>query len=42
MQLSTDRIISTHTGSLPRTPAVVDLLFKKERGVLARISQTGV
>ncbi len=34
MQLSTDRIISTHTGSLPRTPAVVDLLFKKERGEL--------
>jgi len=32
MKLSTERILTTHVGSLPRPPAVVDLLFKKERG----------
>jgi 5-methyltetrahydropteroyltriglutamate--homocysteine methyltransferase len=32
MKLSTDRILTTHVGSLPRTQAVVDLLFKREQG----------
>jgi 5-methyltetrahydropteroyltriglutamate--homocysteine methyltransferase len=32
MKISTDRILTTHVGSLPRTQAVVDLLFKKEQG----------
>ncbi len=31
MQLSTDRILTTHVGSLPRSPEVVDLLLAKER-----------
>jgi 5-methyltetrahydropteroyltriglutamate--homocysteine methyltransferase len=32
MKLSTNRILTTHVGSLPRTPPVVDLLLKRERG----------
>jgi 5-methyltetrahydropteroyltriglutamate--homocysteine methyltransferase len=32
MQLSTDRILCTHVGSLPRSQNVVDLLLQKERG----------
>ncbi len=32
MQVSSDRILTTHVGSLPRGPAVVDLLMRKERG----------
>jgi 5-methyltetrahydropteroyltriglutamate--homocysteine methyltransferase len=32
MKLSTDRILTTHVGSLPRPPAVVDFLMKKEKG----------
>ncbi len=32
MQLSTDRILTTHVGSLPRSQAVVDLLFAQDRG----------
>lgn len=32
MKLSTDRILTTHVGSLPRGTAVVDLLYKKENG----------
>ncbi|HYR83295.1 MAG TPA: cobalamin-independent methionine synthase II family protein [Terriglobia bacterium] len=32
MRLSTDRILSTHVGSLPRSQAVVDLLFRREQG----------
>jgi 5-methyltetrahydropteroyltriglutamate--homocysteine methyltransferase len=32
MKLSSERILTTHVGSLPRTQAVVDLLLKKERG----------
>jgi 5-methyltetrahydropteroyltriglutamate--homocysteine methyltransferase len=31
MQLSTDKILCTHVGSLPRSQSVVDLLLKKER-----------
>src|ERR1041384_527836 len=31
MKLSTDRILTTHVGSLPRDKAVVDLLFKREQ-----------
>jgi 5-methyltetrahydropteroyltriglutamate--homocysteine methyltransferase len=32
MKRSTDRILTTHVGSLPRPPAVVDYLLRKERG----------
>jgi 5-methyltetrahydropteroyltriglutamate--homocysteine methyltransferase len=32
MYLSTDRILTTHVGSLPRSQPVVDLLFKRENG----------
>jgi 5-methyltetrahydropteroyltriglutamate--homocysteine methyltransferase len=32
MKLSTDRILTTHVGSLPRPQPVVDMLFQKERG----------
>jgi len=29
---STERILTTHVGSLPRSPELVDLLYKKDRG----------
>jgi 5-methyltetrahydropteroyltriglutamate--homocysteine methyltransferase len=32
MQTSRDRILTTHTGSLPRPPALRDLLVKKDQG----------
>ncbi|HEX2198333.1 MAG TPA: cobalamin-independent methionine synthase II family protein [Burkholderiales bacterium] len=32
MKASRERILTTHVGSLPRPPAVVDWLLKKERG----------
>src|SRR5262245_36587078 len=32
MKLSTERILTTHVGSLPRSQTVVDLLFKREHG----------
>ncbi|HUO68758.1 MAG TPA: cobalamin-independent methionine synthase II family protein [Gammaproteobacteria bacterium] len=32
MTRSTDRILTTHVGSLPRAPALVALLYKKENG----------
>lgn len=32
MRLSTERILTTHVGSLPRSQAVVDLLFARENG----------
>jgi len=32
MKLSTDRILTTHVGSLPRSQPVTDLLLRKERG----------
>jgi 5-methyltetrahydropteroyltriglutamate--homocysteine methyltransferase len=32
MKRSSDRILTTHVGSLPRSQAVVDLLFKREAG----------
>jgi 5-methyltetrahydropteroyltriglutamate--homocysteine methyltransferase len=32
MKCSTDRILTTHVGSLPRSQGVVDFLFKKEQG----------
>ena len=32
MQTSTDRILTTHTGSLPRPQDVSDMLFARERG----------
>jgi len=32
MKTSTDRIITTHAGSLPRPPALVDLILRREAG----------
>lgn len=32
MNRSTERILTTHVGSLPRGPAVLELLYKKENG----------
>ncbi len=32
MRCSTDRILTTHVGSLPRSQAVTDVLFARERG----------
>jgi 5-methyltetrahydropteroyltriglutamate--homocysteine methyltransferase len=32
MRTSTDRILTTHVGSLPRSQAVTDVLFARERG----------
>jgi 5-methyltetrahydropteroyltriglutamate--homocysteine methyltransferase len=32
MILSTERILTTHVGSLPRSPTVVELLYQKEKG----------
>ena len=32
MKLSTDRILTTHVGSLPRPQEVVDFLFAQDRG----------
>ena len=32
MRLSTERILTTHVGSLPRSQAVVDMLFARENG----------
>src|ERR1700679_3955972 len=32
MKLSTERILTTHVGSLPRPQEVVDLLFAQDRG----------
>ncbi len=34
MRLSTDRILTTHVGSLPRSQPVVDMLFAQDRGEL--------
>jgi 5-methyltetrahydropteroyltriglutamate--homocysteine methyltransferase len=34
MKLSTDRILTTHVGSLPRPAAVADVLFERDRGEL--------
>ena len=33
MQRSTDRILTTHVGSLPRTQAVTDVLFARAAGM---------
>ncbi len=32
MQSSTDRILTTHVGSLPRSQAVTDVVFSHEKG----------
>ena len=32
MKLSTDRILTSHVGSLPRSQEVVDFLFAQDRG----------
>ncbi len=39
MRLSTDRILTTHVGSLPRSQAVCDLVFGKEAGT--RVEDAG-
>ena len=35
MRASTERILTTHVGSLPRSQAVTDVLFARERGEIA-------
>src|SRR6202021_2900563 len=35
MRVSTDRILTTHVGSLPRSQAVTQVLFARERGETA-------
>jgi 5-methyltetrahydropteroyltriglutamate--homocysteine methyltransferase len=35
MRTSTDRILTTHVGSLPRTQAVTDVIFGREKGEIA-------
>ena len=35
MRTSTDRILTTHVGSLPRSQAVTDVLFAREHGTVA-------
>ena len=35
MKHSTDRILTTHVGSLPRPPELADLLRQRQRGALA-------
>jgi 5-methyltetrahydropteroyltriglutamate--homocysteine methyltransferase len=35
MQTSTERILTTHVGSLPRTQAVTDVIFAREKGEVA-------
>ena len=48
MKLSTDRILTTHTGSLPRSGALTDRLLQQEQGAdidkseLSRIAATDV
>jgi len=48
MKTSTDRILTTHTGSLPRPPALRELLVAKDRGepydaaALARLTREAV
>ena len=32
MQVSKDRILTTHVGSLPRSAAVTDVVFAQEKG----------
>jgi methionine synthase II (cobalamin-independent) len=32
MRRSTDRILTTHTGSLPRPPALLEALIRRDRG----------
>jgi 5-methyltetrahydropteroyltriglutamate--homocysteine methyltransferase len=39
MKTSTDRILTTHVGSLPRSQEVVDLLFAQDRGDVVDESQ---
>jgi 5-methyltetrahydropteroyltriglutamate--homocysteine methyltransferase len=42
MQRSTDRILTTHTGSLPRTPKVVELLLAEQNNPGARKQELDV
>ena len=32
MKSSTDRILTTHTGSLPRSPSLMDIILRREKG----------
>src|SRR5881394_703794 len=38
MQTSSERILTTHVGSLPRSQAVTDVLFGREHGTIADAS----
>ncbi|HEX3607610.1 MAG TPA: cobalamin-independent methionine synthase II family protein [Candidatus Dormibacteraeota bacterium] len=38
MQQSSDRILTTHTGSLPRPPALAEAMVRRERGELDAVS----
>jgi len=38
LKASQDRILTTHVGSLPRTQAVTDVLFARERGAVADVA----
>ena len=39
MKQSTDRILTTHTGSLPRPPQLVEIMFAKEEGRQVDVGQ---
>ena len=41
MERSTDRILTTHTGSLPRTPQVIELLLAEQKTPLSQTSAVG-
>ncbi len=32
MKTSTDRILTTHTGSLPRSQSLMDIILRREKG----------
>ena len=44
MQTSTDRILTTHTGSLPRPKPLIDLILRREKdaGVTAQVLEAEV
>jgi len=42
MKLSSDHILTTHVGSLPRPHWVVELMVRKDTGVIPSMAMTGV
>lgn len=40
MKTSTDRILTTHVGSLPRSQAVTDVVFARDRGAVIDVEQS--